>query len=95
MSTSPAAVGLSGAWEYRRAFVLPDGSLPSELSGDRLADCIEALEAGQADGWEVVRVKVSADDHGRSWLDVLVKRPASAAQTETAPDRPLRLHRAA
>ena len=95
MSTSQAVVGRSGAWVYRGAVVLPDGSLPSELSGDRLADCIEALEAGQAEGWEVVRVKLSADDHGRSWLDVLLKQPASASQTETAPDRPLRLHRAA
>ncbi len=101
MSVPQKPLESSGAWEYRRAFVLPEGALPAELPGDRLVECIETLEASQSAGCAVVRVKLSADDQGRSWFDVLVKRSAAAAEQsepqpgESCSNPPLRIVRAA
>ena len=100
MSTPQLPRKSAVAWEYRRAYILPDDSLRTELSGDQLTRCIGALEARQCDAWQIVRVKLLADNQGRSWFDVLLKRNAQAGTVEPEPAgeafaKPLRIFRAA
>ena len=63
-----------------------------------LSSLPEKLAAHNA--WRPIRVKICTDDHGRAWLDVLLKRPNQlTAQNSMAEgelhDAPLRVFRAA
>ncbi len=67
-------------WEYRRAFLLPDMPVSINLPGDQLVRAIAALEKESPTGWQVVRLKASADDRGRAWFDLLLKNRHPANQ---------------
>ncbi len=84
------------AWEYRRAFVLPDELVSVDLTGDQLVRSIKSVEAETPPEWRAARMKLSADDRGRAWFDLLLKRPAAVAwRTTASTDESLPMRRAA
>jgi hypothetical protein len=88
------------ATEYRRAFVLPNELISVNLTGDLLVRSIKSVEAESSPEWTVVRLKISADDRGRAWFDLLLKRPVEAhpsrsASMDETPTETLPMRRAA
>ncbi len=80
--------------------MLPDELVSADLTGDQLVRSIKAVEAESPPEWRAVRLKISADDRGRAWLDLLLKRlaeanPSATAPADETPVEPLSMRRAA
>jgi hypothetical protein len=76
-------------WEYRHRRFEPKRTGPGFQEQDHefiewLIETLEGMDHAE-EGWRMVSAKIESDDRGRSWLDVLLKRPLADSRGSSIP----------